>query len=61
MNVHPLTDVLHTDLDGVFKAMADFVPLKRIASPADMTGLFVFLASEDSSFMTGTTALTPRK
>jgi meso-butanediol dehydrogenase / (S,S)-butanediol dehydrogenase / diacetyl reductase len=57
MNVHPLTDVLHTDLDGVFDAMADFVPLKRIATPADMTGLFVFLASDDSGFMTGTTLM----
>ncbi len=57
MNVHPLTEVLHTDLDGVFDAMSEFVPLKRIASPADMTGLFVFLASADSNFMTGTTLM----
>jgi meso-butanediol dehydrogenase / (S,S)-butanediol dehydrogenase / diacetyl reductase len=57
MNVHPLTEVLHTDLDGVFEKMGEFVPLKRIASPADMTGLFVFLASEDSNFMTGTTLM----
>jgi meso-butanediol dehydrogenase / (S,S)-butanediol dehydrogenase / diacetyl reductase len=55
MNVHPLTDVLHTDLDGVFEKMAAFVPLRRIADPADMTGLFVFLGSDDSSFMTGAT------
>ena len=57
MNVRPLTEVLHTDLDGVFGKMAEFVPLRRIAAPADMTGLFVFLASEDSSFMTGTTLM----
>ena len=37
--------------------MGEFVPLKRIASPADMTGLFVFLASDDSNFMTGTTLM----
>ena len=57
MNVHPLTDVLHTDLDGVFEKMGEFVPLRRIASPADMTGLFVFLAGPDSNFMTGTTLM----
>jgi meso-butanediol dehydrogenase/(S,S)-butanediol dehydrogenase/diacetyl reductase len=57
MNVHPLTEVLHTDLDGVFEKMADSVPLRRIASPADMTGLFVFLAGDDSNFMTGSTIL----
>jgi meso-butanediol dehydrogenase / (S,S)-butanediol dehydrogenase / diacetyl reductase len=57
MNVNPLTEVLHTDLDGVFEKMAEFVPLRKIASPADMTGLFVFLASDDSSFMTGTTLM----
>jgi meso-butanediol dehydrogenase / (S,S)-butanediol dehydrogenase / diacetyl reductase len=57
MNVHPLTEVLHTDLDGVFAKMAEFVPLHRIADPADMTGLFVFLASDDSNFMTGTTLM----
>jgi len=55
MNVHPLTDVLQTDLDGVFDKMAAFVPLRRIADPADMAGLFVFLASDDSGFMTGAT------
>ena len=55
MNVHPLTDVLDTDLDGVFDKMSAFVPLRRIAKPEDMTGLFVFLASDDSDFMTGST------
>jgi NAD(P)-dependent dehydrogenase (short-subunit alcohol dehydrogenase family) len=55
MNVHPLTDVLHTDLDGVFEQMSAFVPLRRIAAPDDMAGLFVFLAGDDSSFMTGST------
>jgi len=57
MNVNPLTEVLNTDLDGVFEAMSEFVPLRRIASPADMTGLFVFLAGDDSDFMTGTTVM----
>jgi meso-butanediol dehydrogenase / (S,S)-butanediol dehydrogenase / diacetyl reductase len=55
MNVHPLTEVLHTDLDGVFEKMSAFVPLRRIADPGDMAGLFVFLAGDDSNFMTGAT------
>jgi len=57
MNVQPLADALQTDLDGAYAAMSEFVPLRRMALPADMAGLFVFLASEDSSFMTGTTIL----
>ena len=57
MNVHPLADALGTDLDGVFEKMSAFVPLHRIADPMDMTGLFVFLAGDDSNFMTGSTIL----
>ncbi len=53
MNVHPLTEVLHTDLDGVFEAMGDSVPLGHIVRPEDVTGLFVFLAGDDSPYMTG--------
>jgi len=57
MNVQPLADALGTDMDGAFEKMAEFVPLHRIAVPADMAGLFVFLAGDDSSFMTGTTIM----
>jgi NAD(P)-dependent dehydrogenase (short-subunit alcohol dehydrogenase family) len=57
MNVQPLADALNTDMDGVFAKLAEHVPLRCIADPADMAGLFVFLASDDSHFMTGSTLL----
>ena len=57
MNVEPLESVLNTDMDGVFEKMAEHVPLRCIADPADMAGLFVFLAGDDSHFMTGSTLL----
>lgn len=57
MNVEPLADALQTDMDGVFERMAEHVPLRCIADPADVAGLFVFLASDDSHFMTGSTLL----
>lgn len=57
MNVEPLTDVLHTDMDGVFEKMGSNVPLGHIVKPPAVTGLFVFLASEDSGYMTGSTVV----
>jgi meso-butanediol dehydrogenase/(S,S)-butanediol dehydrogenase/diacetyl reductase len=57
MNVQPLADALETDMDGAFDKMAEFVPLRRIAMPADVAGLFVYLAGDDSGFMTGSTIL----
>jgi meso-butanediol dehydrogenase/(S,S)-butanediol dehydrogenase/diacetyl reductase len=49
----PLTDVLKTDVDGVFACIASNVPLHRVASPDEISGLCSYLASDDSSFMTG--------
>jgi meso-butanediol dehydrogenase / (S,S)-butanediol dehydrogenase / diacetyl reductase len=56
-NVQPLADALDTDMDGVFARMAEHVPLGYIANPADVAGLFVFLAGDDSHYMTGSTLL----
>jgi len=56
-NFKPMAEVLNTDMDGVFATMAGHVPLRRIATPTDIAGLFVFLAGEDSGFMTGSTIL----
>ncbi len=56
-NFVPLAKVLGTDMDGVFEKVGQNVPLHRIAQPADIAGVFVFLAGDDSNFMTGSTVL----
>jgi len=56
-NFVPLAKVLGTDLDGAFEKIRDSVPLHRIANPSDIAGVFVFLAGDDSNFMTGSTVL----
>ena len=53
----PLTDVLHTDVDGVFGVISSNVPLHRVATPDEITGICSYLASDDSSFMTGSVVL----
>jgi len=57
MNFKSLAELLKTDMDGVFEKVRENVPLRRIANPADLAGVFVFLASDDSRFMTGSTVL----
>ncbi len=49
----PLAQVLKTDLDGVFKRVFSMVPLRRTANPDEVTGICSLLASDDSSYMTG--------
>jgi dihydroanticapsin dehydrogenase len=41
------------DVDGILARFASHVPLRRVSVPSEMAGVCVFLASEDSSFMTG--------
>jgi meso-butanediol dehydrogenase/(S,S)-butanediol dehydrogenase/diacetyl reductase len=53
----PLTEVLGTDLEGVFKCISSMVPLRRTANPTEITGICSYLASDDSVFMTGSTLL----
>ncbi len=53
----PLAEAVGTDLDGVFSRISAMVPLKRTASPDEITGLCSYLASDDSSFMTGAALL----
>jgi len=53
----PLTEVLGTDLEGVFKCISSMVPLRRTADPTEITGICSYLASDDSVFMTGSTLL----
>jgi meso-butanediol dehydrogenase/(S,S)-butanediol dehydrogenase/diacetyl reductase len=53
----PLAQAVGTDLDGVFSRISAMVPLRRTASPDEITGLCSYLASDDSSFMTGAALL----
>jgi 3-oxoacyl-[acyl-carrier protein] reductase len=42
-----------TDLEGAMARFCSHVPLRRVSTPSEMAGICVFLASDDSSFMTG--------
>jgi len=53
----PLGESLKTDVDGVFARISSNVPLRRVAAPDEVTGVCSFLASDDSSFMTGSVLL----
>jgi meso-butanediol dehydrogenase/(S,S)-butanediol dehydrogenase/diacetyl reductase len=53
----PLTEVLETDLDSVFERISSMVPLRRTASPNEISGICSYLASDDSTFMTGSVLL----
>jgi len=56
-SLSPLAKVLGTDVDGVFARIAAGVPLRRTAHPDEITGICSYLASDDSSFMTGAVLL----
>ena len=53
----PLKEVLKTDLDGVFDCISSMVPLGRTADPEEISGICSYLASDDSTFMTGSVLL----
>ncbi len=53
----PLAQTLGTDLEGVFARISSMVPLRRTASPSEITGICSYLASDDSAFMTGAVLL----
>ena len=53
----PLAEVLRTDLEGVFTCISSMVPLRRTANPTEIVGICSYLASDDSSFMTGAVLL----
>jgi meso-butanediol dehydrogenase/(S,S)-butanediol dehydrogenase/diacetyl reductase len=56
-SLSPLAEVLKTDLDGVFRTVSSMVPLRRTASPSEIAGICSYLASDDSTFMTGAVLL----
>lgn len=53
----PVAEAMGTDVEGVYAKMATNVPLRRIATASEVSGICVFLASEDSSYMTGAVLL----
>jgi len=52
-----LKEALGTDIEGVFKVVSSMVPLRRFAMPHEISGICSFLASDDSTFMTGAALL----
>jgi meso-butanediol dehydrogenase/(S,S)-butanediol dehydrogenase/diacetyl reductase len=56
-SLRPLSEVLGTDLEGVFECISSMIPLKRTAHPSEITGICSYLASDDSTFMTGAVLL----
>ncbi|NLT38841.1 MAG: SDR family oxidoreductase [Clostridiales bacterium] len=48
-----LAKSLNTDIAGALSALTKFVPLRRAATPDEVSGTVAFLASDDSSFITG--------
>lgn len=53
----PVAEAMGTDVEGVYKKMATNVPLRRIATVSEVSGICVYLASDDSSYMTGAVLL----
>jgi NAD(P)-dependent dehydrogenase (short-subunit alcohol dehydrogenase family) len=56
-SLQPLAEAVGTDLDGVFARISANVPLRRTASPAEITGICSYLAGDDSTYMTGAVLL----
>jgi NAD(P)-dependent dehydrogenase (short-subunit alcohol dehydrogenase family) len=48
-----VADFLKMDIEAVVKVGSGDVPLRRMASPSEIAGTCVYLASDDSSFTTG--------
>jgi len=49
----PLSEALKTDITGALLALTKFTPLRRPATPGEISGIVVYLAGDDSAFMTG--------
>ncbi len=56
-SLSPLAKSLGKDVDGVLDIVASGMPLRRFANPDEIPGICVYLASDDSTFMTGAVLL----
>jgi meso-butanediol dehydrogenase/(S,S)-butanediol dehydrogenase/diacetyl reductase len=52
-----LAEATGTDINGALNTLTKFLPLNRPALPSEVAGAVVFLASDDASFITGTTIM----
>jgi NAD(P)-dependent dehydrogenase (short-subunit alcohol dehydrogenase family) len=52
-NMEAFAQMLGTNVEDVFARFMRDVPLSRVARPDEMAGICAFLASDDSSFLTG--------
>jgi meso-butanediol dehydrogenase / (S,S)-butanediol dehydrogenase / diacetyl reductase len=53
----PMAKALKTNKQGALDYFTKHVPLRRVSKPEEITGLLVYLASDESSFMTGAALL----
>ena len=49
----PVAKAMGTDVEGIFEKISTNIPLRRIAQSSEISGICVYLASEDASYMTG--------
>jgi NAD(P)-dependent dehydrogenase (short-subunit alcohol dehydrogenase family) len=53
-NMEAFAKMLGTNVEDIFARFMKDVPLNRVARPEEMAGICAFLASDDSSFLSGT-------
>jgi NAD(P)-dependent dehydrogenase (short-subunit alcohol dehydrogenase family) len=53
LEMDELASQIGTDREGAFAKVAEEVPLRRVARPEEIAGACVYLASNESAFMTG--------
>jgi meso-butanediol dehydrogenase / (S,S)-butanediol dehydrogenase / diacetyl reductase len=56
-SLSPLAKALGKDVNGVLDLVSSGMPLRRFADPDEIPGICAYLASDDSSFMTGSVLL----
>jgi NAD(P)-dependent dehydrogenase (short-subunit alcohol dehydrogenase family) len=49
----PLAETLKTDIDGAFEKLTSLAPLRRAGTTDEISGICRYLASDESTYMTG--------